>query len=76
MKLRSRAVAVCAAAAATTFLAPGIAQAEQIHGKAMSYNNYVDADAALRDLAAEQKLKISWLPGGIAIVRNGNAAAR
>ena len=28
--------------------APGIAQAEQIHGKAMSYNNYVDADAALR----------------------------
>ena len=27
---------------------PGIAQAEQIHGKAMSYNNYVDADAALR----------------------------
>lgn len=28
--------------------APGIAQAEQLHGKAMSYNNYVDADAALR----------------------------
>ena len=27
---------------------PGIAQADQIHGKAMSYNNYVDADAALR----------------------------
>ncbi|MCX7523313.1 bifunctional phosphoribosylaminoimidazolecarboxamide formyltransferase/IMP cyclohydrolase [Microbacterium sp. STN6] len=27
---------------------PGIAQAEQLHGKAMSYNNYVDADAALR----------------------------
>ncbi|MEO6826378.1 MAG: bifunctional phosphoribosylaminoimidazolecarboxamide formyltransferase/IMP cyclohydrolase, partial [Microbacteriaceae bacterium] len=26
----------------------GIAQAEQLHGKAMSYNNYVDADAALR----------------------------
>ena len=35
-----------------------------------------DADAALRDLAAEQKLKIAWLPGGIAIVRNGNAAPR
>ncbi|CEA07389.1 Bifunctional purine biosynthesis protein PurH [Arthrobacter saudimassiliensis] len=28
--------------------APGIAQADQLHGKAMSYNNYVDADAALR----------------------------
>ncbi|MBE8527700.1 bifunctional phosphoribosylaminoimidazolecarboxamide formyltransferase/IMP cyclohydrolase, partial [Amycolatopsis sp. H6(2020)] len=27
---------------------PGIAQAEQLGGKAMSYNNYVDADAALR----------------------------
>ncbi|NHU85269.1 bifunctional phosphoribosylaminoimidazolecarboxamide formyltransferase/IMP cyclohydrolase [Kocuria sp. JC486] len=27
---------------------PGIAQAEQLQGKAMSYNNYVDADAALR----------------------------
>ena len=28
--------------------AQGIAQAEQLHGKEMSYNNYVDADAALR----------------------------
>ena len=28
--------------------ARGIAQAEQLHGKEMSYNNYVDADAALR----------------------------
>ncbi len=27
---------------------PGIAAAEQLHGKAMSYNNYVDADAAVR----------------------------
>lgn len=26
----------------------GIAQATQLHGKPMSYNNYVDADAALR----------------------------
>ncbi len=26
----------------------GIAQAEHLHGKEMSYNNYVDADAALR----------------------------
>jgi phosphoribosylaminoimidazolecarboxamide formyltransferase/IMP cyclohydrolase len=29
-------------------IAPGIAQAEQLHGKAMSYNNYVDGDAARR----------------------------
>jgi phosphoribosylaminoimidazolecarboxamide formyltransferase/IMP cyclohydrolase len=28
--------------------APGIAQAEQLHGKEMSYNNYVDADSAYR----------------------------
>ncbi|MFT4010459.1 MAG: bifunctional phosphoribosylaminoimidazolecarboxamide formyltransferase/IMP cyclohydrolase [Nocardioidaceae bacterium] len=27
---------------------PGLAQANQLHGKAMSYNNYVDADAARR----------------------------
>ena len=27
---------------------PGIAQATQLHGKEMSYNNYVDADAARR----------------------------
>ena len=30
------------------FGAPGLAQAEQLHGKEMSYNNYVDADAAWR----------------------------
>lgn len=36
---------------ASLFRAPGargIAQAVQLHGKEMSYNNYVDADAALR----------------------------
>ncbi len=27
---------------------PGLASAEQLHGKEMSYNNYVDADAAVR----------------------------
>ncbi len=27
---------------------PGVASAEQLHGKAMSYNNYVDTDAAVR----------------------------
>ena len=30
------------------FGAPGLAQAQQLHGKEMSYNNYVDADAARR----------------------------
>ena len=37
--------------AATLYRSPsgrGIAQAEQLHGKEMSYNNVVDADAALR----------------------------
>ena len=29
-------------------IAPGVAAAELLHGKAMSYNNYVDADSALR----------------------------
>ena len=29
-------------------LVPGIANARQLHGKAMSYNNYTDGDAALR----------------------------
>jgi phosphoribosylaminoimidazolecarboxamide formyltransferase/IMP cyclohydrolase len=28
--------------------APGIAQSEQLHGKEMSYNNFVDSDAAYR----------------------------
>ena len=37
-----------AALYAATFGMPGIAQAEQLHGKEMSYNNYVDADAAWR----------------------------
>ena len=29
-------------------IAPGLAQARQLHGKQMSYNNYVDTDAARR----------------------------
>jgi phosphoribosylaminoimidazolecarboxamide formyltransferase/IMP cyclohydrolase len=28
--------------------APGLAQSEQLHGKEMSYNNYIDSDAARR----------------------------
>jgi phosphoribosylaminoimidazolecarboxamide formyltransferase/IMP cyclohydrolase len=44
---------------------PGLAQAEQLHGKEMSYNNYVDADAAWRsahDFAAP----------AVAIVKHAN----
>ncbi len=37
-----------AAVYAADFSRPGLARAEQLHGKEMSYNNYVDADAALR----------------------------
>ncbi|WP_435199886.1 bifunctional phosphoribosylaminoimidazolecarboxamide formyltransferase/IMP cyclohydrolase [Janibacter sp. GS2] len=37
-----------AAALYVTEGAAGLAQAEQLHGKEMSYNNYIDADAALR----------------------------
>jgi phosphoribosylaminoimidazolecarboxamide formyltransferase/IMP cyclohydrolase len=36
------------AALYATRRAAGLAQAEQLHGKEMSYNNYVDADAAWR----------------------------
>jgi phosphoribosylaminoimidazolecarboxamide formyltransferase/IMP cyclohydrolase len=36
------------AAALYTHWRPGVAQAEVLHGKAMSYNNYVDTDAAVR----------------------------
>jgi len=37
-----------AAALYTTVGGAGVAQATQLHGKEMSYNNYVDADAAVR----------------------------
>ncbi len=33
---------------ATSWIQPGIAQAVQLHGKEMSFNNYTDADAAVR----------------------------
>lgn len=35
-------------AALYTHWRPGLASAQQLHGKEMSYNNYVDADAAVR----------------------------
>ncbi len=49
----------------------GLAQAEQLHGKDMSYNNFVDADAALRaayDFAAPAVAIIKHAnPCGIAV---------
>lgn len=54
---------------------PGIAQAEQLGGKAMSYNNYVDGDAALRaaydfDAPAVAIIKHNN-PCGIAVASEG-----
>ena len=46
---------------------PGVAQAEQVQGKALSYNNYNDADAAL-ELVAEFK----DAPPTVVIVKHAN----
>ncbi|RKW69480.1 bifunctional phosphoribosylaminoimidazolecarboxamide formyltransferase/IMP cyclohydrolase [Galactobacter caseinivorans] len=57
--------------------APGIAQAEQLHGKAMSYNNYQDADAAVRaafDFAEPAVAIIKHAnPCGVAVASPGAA---
>ncbi|MCW2502369.1 MAG: purH [Actinomycetia bacterium] len=45
--------------------APGLAQAEQLHGKAMSYNNYVDGDAAYRAAA-------DFTEPAVAIIKHAN----
>jgi phosphoribosylaminoimidazolecarboxamide formyltransferase/IMP cyclohydrolase len=44
---------------------PGLAQAVQLHGKAMSYNNYVDTDAARR-------AALDHLDPCVAIVKHAN----
>jgi phosphoribosylaminoimidazolecarboxamide formyltransferase/IMP cyclohydrolase len=59
--------------------APGIAQATQLHGKEMSYNNYVDADAAVRaafdfDSPAVAIIKHAN-PCGIAVAASGEDIA-
>ena len=58
---------------------PGIAQAVQLHGKEMSYNNYVDADAAVRaayDFEAPAVAIIKHAnPCGIAVASPGAADA-
>ena len=49
----------------------GLATAEQLHGKAMSYNNYVDADAAWRAAHDHQRPAVAIIkhanPCGIAV---------
>ena len=51
--------------------APGLAQAEQLHGKEMSYNNYIDSDAARRAAYDHQEPCVAIIkhanPCGIAI---------
>lgn len=44
---------------------PGIASAEQLHGKQMSYNNYVDADAARR-------AAFDFVDPAVAIIKHAN----
>ncbi|MBC9953129.1 bifunctional phosphoribosylaminoimidazolecarboxamide formyltransferase/IMP cyclohydrolase [Leucobacter sp. cx-42] len=57
----------------------GIAQATQLHGKPMSYNNYVDADAALRAAYDHELPAVAIIkhanPCGIAVSTEGIAAA-
>ena len=53
---------------------PGLAQAEQIHGKQMSYNNFVDADAARRAAYDHHEPAVAIIkhanPCGIAVGRD------
>ena len=50
---------------------PGLAQAEQLHGKEMSYNNFTDADAAWRAAFDHEQTCVAIIkhanPCGIAI---------
>jgi phosphoribosylaminoimidazolecarboxamide formyltransferase/IMP cyclohydrolase len=43
----------------------GLAQAEQLHGREMSYNNYVDADAAVKTVA-------DFAEPAVAIIKHAN----
>lgn len=55
----------------------GIAQATQLHGKEMSYNNYVDADAAVRAAFDHERAAVAIIkhanPCGIAVAPEGAA---
>jgi phosphoribosylaminoimidazolecarboxamide formyltransferase/IMP cyclohydrolase len=59
---------------------PGLAQAEQFHGKEMSYNNYQDADAAWRSAHDHSEPCVAIIkhanPCGIAIADDIAAAHR
>ncbi|MBY0442918.1 MAG: bifunctional phosphoribosylaminoimidazolecarboxamide formyltransferase/IMP cyclohydrolase [Mycobacteriaceae bacterium] len=50
---------------------PGLAQAEQLHGKEMSYNNFTDADAAWRACFDHEQMCVAIIkhanPCGIAV---------
>ncbi|MGH3823782.1 MAG: bifunctional phosphoribosylaminoimidazolecarboxamide formyltransferase/IMP cyclohydrolase [Pseudonocardiaceae bacterium] len=56
----------------------GLAHAEQLHGKEMSYNNYVDADAAWRATHDHDSSCVAIIkhanPCGIAVSPTGNVA--
>jgi len=58
---------------------PGLAQAEQLHGKEMSYNNYTDADAAWRAAFDHQQICVAIIkhanPCGIAVSHTSVADA-
>jgi phosphoribosylaminoimidazolecarboxamide formyltransferase/IMP cyclohydrolase len=58
---------------------PGLAQAEQLHGKEMSYNNFTDADAAWRAAFDHQQICVAIIkhanPCGIAVSRASVADA-
>ena len=59
---------------ASSWIAPGIAQAIQLHGKEMSFNNYTDADAAVRSAYDHDEPCVAIIkhanPCGIAIGEN------
>ncbi len=59
--------------------AQGLAQAEQLHGKEMSYNNYIDADAARRAAYDQADACVAIIkhanPCGIAIDHSDDIAA-
>jgi phosphoribosylaminoimidazolecarboxamide formyltransferase / IMP cyclohydrolase len=58
---------------------PGLAQAEQLHGKEMSYNNFTDADAAWRAAFDHEEICVAIIkhanPCGIAISSDSVADA-
>ncbi len=45
--------------------APSLARAEKLHGKALSYNNFLDLDAALR-------IAVDLEPTGAVVIKHGN----